>query len=114
MTELEYAKQSGCARINESYEVALKDGVVLTLSDNSTFNVGTKESLNDYKIVKDGYKDGFFIVDRTGKQISDISLIGEVVDHMSSWGIIAFNKRVNLQQQIKDSTTIEQIIEIVW
>lgn len=114
MTELELAKQSGCARINECYTMALKEGVVLTLSDSSTFSCGTKESLNDYKIVLDGYQVGFFIVDRTGRQVSDLTLIKEVVDQMSYWGITNYNKKVNLQNDIITATSIEQILQIVW
>lgn len=114
MTELELAKQAGCARINENYNIALKEGIILTLSDNSTFSCGTKESLNDYKIVQDGFQEGFFIVDRTGKRVSDISLIREVVNQMSFWGISTFNKKVNLQKQIMSAASIEEIINIVW
>lgn len=114
MTELELAKQSGCARINECYSMALKEGVVLTLSDSSEFKVATKESLNDYKIVLDGYQEGFFIVDKTGRQVSDLALIKEVVDQMSYWGITTFNKKVTLQKDIMVTTSIEQILEIVW
>ena len=114
MSELELAKQSGCARINECYEMDLKGGVVLTLSDNSEFKVATKESLNDYKIVQDGYKTGFFIIDKTGRELSDLSLIKEVVDQMSYWGITTFNKKVTLQKEIMNATSIEQILEVIW
>lgn len=114
MTELELAKESGCARIKQDYERTLLEGVVITLSDGSTFSCSSKEALNDYKIVLDGYKEGFFIIDRTGRTVSDIELIRDVVNQMSFWGITAFNKKVNLQMSIKSATTIEEILSIVW
>jgi len=114
MNELNNAKQSGCARINQNYDDALRVGIVITLSDESQFSVATKEALHDYKIVLDGYKEGFFIIDRTGKTLDDISLIGEVVDQMSTWGIEAFNKKVKLQKQIMGCSTIDEILNIRW
>jgi len=114
MTQLEYAQLAGCARINEAYELAVKEGVTLTLSDNSEFKVSTKESLIDYKIVADGYKDGMFIADKLGRMIYDHNLMLEVVDLMGTWGIAAFNKRVLLQLKIRACKTIEEILEVQW
>jgi len=114
MTQLEYARLSGCARINEAYDLAVKEGVTLTLSDGSKFKVSTKESLVDYKIVADGYKEGMFIADKLGRMVYDHNLMLEVVDLMGTWGIEAFNKRVLLQFQIRACKTIEEILAVQW
>lgn len=114
MTELELAKQSGCARIDSDYQNTLKVGITLTLSDSSQFTVSTKESLWDYKLVHDEYIDGFFIIDKVGRRITNKLLMREVITQMSYWGITSFTKKCDLQASIRNATTIEEILSIVW